>query len=144
MAPWRENGRYLSRLWSDFKNFFVWWKLVKIVIYFYSISDFLSFTVWPLDVSEVTKVSHVNFFKQKIQNFQFLATNMLYTSNESWNYVEFKFITKNRMWLWKIRKNPFFSFLPQKRGWPKIFAIRFHKISPNKSQKWLYQGLVEA
>ena len=94
MAPWEENGRYLSRLWSNFQNSFLWWKLVKIVTYFYSISNFLSFIVWPLDVAKVTKVCRVNFFEQKIQNFQFWATNMLYTSNESWNYVEFKFITK--------------------------------------------------
>ena len=89
-----ENGRYLSRLWSNFQNSFLWWKLVKIVTYFYSISNFLSIIVWPLDVAKVTKVCRVNFFEQKIQNFQFWATNMLYTSNESWNYVEFKFITK--------------------------------------------------
>ena len=89
-----ENGRYLSRLWSNFKNSFLWWKLVKIVTYFYSISNFLSFIVWPPDVAKVTKVCRVNFFEQKIQNFQFWATNMIYTSNESWNYVEFKFITK--------------------------------------------------
>ena len=94
MAPWEENGRYLSRLWSNFQNSFLWWKLVKIVTYFYSISNFLSFIVWPPDVAKVTKVCRVNFFEQKIQNFQFWATNMLYTSNESWNYVEFKFITK--------------------------------------------------
>ena len=89
-----ETGRYLSRLWSDFQNSFVWWKLVKIVIDFYFITDFLSFIVWPLHVAEETKVSRVNFFEQKIQNFQFLATNKLCTSNESWNYVEFKFIKK--------------------------------------------------
>ena len=67
---------YLSRLRSDFQNSFVWWKLMKIVIDFYSISNFLSFIVWPLDVAEVAKVSRVNIFEQKIQNFQFLATNM--------------------------------------------------------------------
>ena len=94
MAQGWQNGLYLSRLWSDFQNSFVWWKLVKIVIDFYSISDFLSFTVWPLDVAEVTKVRRVNFFKKKIQNFQFLARNTLYTSNESWDYVEFKWIAK--------------------------------------------------
>ena len=77
-----------------FKILFLWWKLVKIVIDFYSISDFLSFIVWPLEVAEVTKVSRVNFFQQKIQNFQFLARNTWYTSNESWDYVEFKSTTK--------------------------------------------------
>ena len=97
MAPWEENGQYLSRLWSNFQNSFLWWKLVKIVTYFYSISNFLSIIVWPLDVAKVTKVCRVNFFEQKIQNFQFWATNMLYTSNESWNYVEFKFIMK-KIW----------------------------------------------
>ena len=38
---------------------------MKIVIDFYSITDFLSFIVWPPDVAEVTKVRRVNFFKQK-------------------------------------------------------------------------------
>ena len=49
---------------------------MKIIIDFYSMSDFLSFFVWPLYAAEMEKVSRVNIFKQKIQNFQFLATNM--------------------------------------------------------------------
>ena len=93
-SPSADIGLYLSRLWPNFQNSFVWWKLVKILIDFYSISDFLAFIVWPLEVAEVTKVSRVNFFQQKIQNFQFLARNTWYTSNESWDYVEFKFTTK--------------------------------------------------
>ena len=40
---------------------------MKIVIDFYSIGDFLSFTVWPLDVAEVTKVSCVKIYKQKMK-----------------------------------------------------------------------------
>ena len=67
---------------------------MKIIIDFYSISNFLSFIVWPLEAAEVTKVSCVNFFQQKIQNFNFLATDMLYTSKERIFHVEFKFITK--------------------------------------------------
>ena len=86
--------RYLSRLWSDFENSFVWWKLVKIVTDFYSIGDFLSFTVWPLDVAEVTKVSRVNVFKQKIKFRNFWATSMLYTSKERIFHIEFKFKQK--------------------------------------------------
>ena len=85
---------YLSRLWSDFQNSFVWWKLVKIVIDFYFIGDFLPFTVWPLDVAEVTKVNRVNIFKQKIKFRNFWATSMLYTSKERIFHVEFKFKQK--------------------------------------------------
>ena len=54
---------YLSHLWSDFQNSCVWWKLVKIVIDIYSITDFLSFIVWPPEVVKVAKVNHVNIFK---------------------------------------------------------------------------------
>ena len=62
---------YLSRLWADSQNSFVWWKLVKILIDFYSISDFLSFIVWLLDVAELAKVSRVNIFKKKSKIFYF-------------------------------------------------------------------------
>ena len=105
---------YLSRLWADFQNSFVWWKLVKIVIDFYSISDFLSFIVWPLEVAEVTKVSRVNFFQQKIQNFQFLARNTWYTSNESWDYVEFKSTTKKYDLIEKNEKKIIFLIFASK------------------------------
>ena len=136
---------YPSRLWSDFQNSFVWWKLVKIVIDFYSISKFLSFTVWPLDVAEVTKVRRVNFFKKKIQNFQFLARNTLYTSNESWDHVEFKFIAKKYDLVEKNeKKKSFFSFLPRKRGRLVVFAGQFLDFLYKKFQKWLHQGLEEA
>ena len=102
---------YLSRLWSDFQNSFVWWKLVKIVIDFYSIGDFLSFTVWPLDVAEVTKVSRVNIFKQKIKFRNFWATSMLYTSKERIFHVEFKFKQKENGSLLKtLKKFQFFHF----------------------------------
>ena len=118
---------------------------MKIVIDFYSISKFLSFTVWPLDVAEVTKVCRVNFFKKKIQNFQFLARNTLYTSNESWDYVEFKFTTKKIWFDWeKWQKISFFSFLPWKRGRQLFFAGQFFNILYKKFQKWLHQGLEEA
>ena len=64
---------YLSCLWTDFQNSFVWWKLLKIVIDFYSISNFLSFIVWPLEVAEVTKVSRVNFFNQENPKFSIFS-----------------------------------------------------------------------
>ena len=100
---------YLSRLWSDFQNSFVWWKLVKIVIDFYFIGDFLPFTVWPLDIAEVTKVNRVNIFKQKIKFRNFWATSMLYTSKERIFHVEFKFKQKSMIHYWKIWKNLNFS-----------------------------------
>ena len=105
---------YLSRLWSDFQNSFVWWKLVKIVIDFYFIGDFLPFTVWPLDVAEVTKVNRVNIFKQKIKFRNFWATSMLYTSKERIFHVEFKFKQKKYDSLLKnLKKFEFFRFLGQ-------------------------------
>ena len=105
---------YLSRLWSDFQNSFVWWKLVKIVIDFYFIGDFLPFTVWPLDVAEVTKVNRVNIFKQKIKFRNFWATSMLYTSKERIFHVEFKFKQKKYdSFLKNLKKFGFFRFLGQ-------------------------------
>ena len=105
---------YLSRLWTDFQNSFVWWKLLKIVIDFYSISNFLSFIVWPLEVAEVTKVSRINIFKQKIKFRNFWATSMLYTSKERIFHVEFKFKQKSRVYYWKVWKKFNFSILGSK------------------------------
>ena len=68
---------YLSPLWTEFQNSFVWWKLVKILIDFYSIGNFLSFTIWPLDVAKVTKVTHINIFKEKVKFCNLCATSML-------------------------------------------------------------------
>ena len=145
MAQGWQNGLYLSRLWSDFQNSFVWWKLVKIVIDFYSISDFLSFIVWPLEVAEVTKVSRVNFFQQKIQNFQFLARNTWYTSNESWDYVEFKFTTKKNYLIEKNeKKNHFSHFCLENEADQLSSQANFSIFYKKKFQKWLHQGLEEA
>ena len=108
---------YLSRLWSDFQNFFFWWKLVKIVIDFYSIGDFLSFTAWPLEVAEVTKVHRVKIFMQKMKFRNFWATSMLYTSKERIFQVEFKFKQKSMVHYWKIwKKFEFFHFLVRNEG----------------------------
>ena len=68
-------GQYLSCLWSNFKNSFVWWNLVKIIIDFYSISNFLLLIIWPLKWQR--SVASI-FFSKKIQIFQFLATNISY------------------------------------------------------------------
>ena len=102
---------YLSRLWSEFQNSFVWWKLVKILIDFYSIGNFLSFTIWPLDVAKVTKVTHINIFKEKVKFCNFCATSMLYTSKERIFHVEFKFKQKEYGSLLKnLKKFEFFRF----------------------------------
>ena len=102
---------YLSRLWSKFQNSFVWWKLVKILIDFYSIGNFLSFTIWPLDVAKVTKVTHINIFKEKVKFCNFCATSMLYTSKERIFHVEFKFKQKEYgSLLKKLKKFEFFRF----------------------------------
>ena len=87
---------------------------MKIVIDFYFIGDFLPFTVWPLDVAKVTKVSRVNIFKQKIKFRNFWATSMLYTSKERIFHVEFKFKQKKYDSLLKnLKKFEFFRFLGQ-------------------------------
>ena len=117
---------------------------MKIVIDFYSISDFLSFTVWPLDVAEVTKVCRVNFFKKKIQNLQFLARNTWYTSNESWDYVEFKFTTKNMIWLRKMNKKLIFLVFASKMRPTTFFRRPISRYFIKKNQNWLHQGLEEA
>ena len=126
---------YLSHLWSEFQNSFVWWKLVKILIDFYSISDFLAFIVWPLEVAEVTKVSRVNFFQQKIQNFQFLARNTWYTSNESWDYVEFKFTTKKYDLIEKNDKKSHFSHFCLENEADHFFSRANFSIFYNKNFK---------
>ncbi len=59
-------------------------------------NNFLSITLWLLDVAKVVMVSriimekHISFFI-----FTFSPEETDYTSNESWNYVEFNFMTKN-------------------------------------------------
>ena len=106
---------YLSCLLSDFQNFFVWWKLVNIIIDFYSKGNLLSFTVWPLDVAEVTKVSRDNIFKWKNKFCNSWATYMLYSSKECIFYVEFKFKQKKYGSLLKNLKTfQFFLFWVKK------------------------------
>ena len=134
-SPSANIGLYLSRLWPDIQNSFVWWKLVKIFIDFYSISDFLAFIVWPLEVAEVTKVSRVNFFQQKIQNFQFLARNTWYTSNESWDYVEFKFTTKKYDLIEKNDKKSHFSHFCLENEADHFFSRANFSIFYNKNFK---------
>ena len=90
---------------------------MKIVIDFYSMSDFLSFIVWPLEVAEVAKVSLDNIFWQKVNFHNFWAT-----SKERIVHVEFKFKQKKYGSLEKkIEKKWIFLFLGQKRGWPGVF-----------------------
>ena len=62
-------GQYLSCLWSNFKNSFVWWNLVKIIIDFYSISNFLSLIIWPLKWQR----SVASIFFSKNPKFQFFS-----------------------------------------------------------------------
>ena len=84
---------------------------MKIVIDFYSIGDFLSFTAWPLEVAEVTKVHRVKIFMQKMKFRNFWATSMLYTSKERIFQVEFKFKQKKYGSLLKnLKKIEFFHF----------------------------------
>ena len=108
---------------------------MKILIDFYSISDFLAFIVWPLEVAEVTKVSRVNFFQQKIQNFQFLARNTWYTSNESWDYVEFKFTTKKYDLIEKNDKKSHFSHFCLENEADHFFSRANFSIFYNKNFK---------
>ena len=103
---------YPSCLWSDFKNSFVWWKFVKIVINFYVIGDFLLSTVWPLDIAEVTKVSRISNLKQKIKFRNFLVTSMLYIYLKR-TYFSFRIQIQTKLWfiLWKFEKTiDFFHF----------------------------------
>ena len=84
---------------------------MKIVIDFYSMSDFLSFIVWPLEVAEVAKVSLDNIFWQKVNFHNFWATSMLCTSKERIFHVEFKFEQKQYGSLLKnLKKFEFFRF----------------------------------
>ena len=107
------------------------WKSSLIFI----ISNFLSFIVWPLEAAEVTKVSCVKFFQQKIQNFNFLPTNMLYTSKESIFPVEFKFTTKNRIWLKKMGRKFVFLIFASKIRATRYLRKPISKNCTNKSQK---------
>ena len=136
---------YLSRLWADFQNSFVWWKLVKIVIDFYSISDFLLFIVWPLDVAEVAKVSRVNIFKGKIKFRNFWAKSMLYTSKERIFHVEFKFKQKRygSIHYWKNWKKLNFSVFGSKTRLTRCLWWLISRFFYNKPQKWLCQELLK-
>ena len=84
---------------------------MKILIDFYSIGNFLSLTIWPLDVAKVTRVTHINIFKEKVKFCNFCATSMLYTSKERIFHVEFKFKQKEYGSLLKnLKKIKFFRF----------------------------------
>ena len=94
--------------------------------FFYSIGDLLSFTVWPLDVAEVTKVSRDNIFKWKIKFCNSWATYMLYTSKECIFHVEFKFRQKKWGLLQKnLEKDDFFRFLIKNYATPVGFDGKF-------------------
>ena len=85
-----------------------------------------------------------NFFYQRTKTFQFWATNMLYTSNESWNYVEFKFIMKKYDLILENGKKSIFLIFASKTRLIRYLREPISLNCTNKSQKWLYQGLVEA
>ena len=81
-----------------FSKFFVCWMLVKIVIDFYSIDDFLSFTVWLLDIAEVAKVNRINIFKERTKFHNFWATSMLYTLVANWDETAVKLECRKNYW----------------------------------------------
>ena len=108
---------------------------------FYSISNFLSFIVWPLDVAEVAKVSRDNIFKWKIKFCNSWATYMLYTSKECIFHVEFKFKQKSMVHYWKIWKNSNFSSFWSKTRMTRYLRWLISQKVYNKSQKWLCQEL---
>ena len=108
---------------------------MKIIIDFYSISNFLSFNVWLLEVAEVTKVSCVNFFQQKIQNFNFLATDMLYTSKERIFHVEFEFIPKKWDLIVKHFQKAIYLIFASKMRATRYLLELISKNCTNKSQK---------
>ena len=103
----------------------------------------VSFIVWPLDVAKVAKVSRVNIFKQKIQNFQFLATNMKYTSNESWNCVEFKFMTKQYDLIVKNWKKVHFSHFCLKTRLTRCLRRLISQIFLQQNSKMAWPGVVK-
>ena len=87
---------------------------MKILIDFYSMGNFLSLTIWPLDVAKVMKVTRINIFKEKVKFCNFCATSMLYTSKERIFHVEFNFKQKEYGSLLKnLKKFEFFRFLGQ-------------------------------
>ena len=87
------------------------WLLREFNYFSCSVGDFLSNTMWPLDIAKVTKVSRINIFKQKIKLCNFWAISMLYTSKEHIFHVEFKFKQKTMVHYWKIwKKFAFFCF----------------------------------
>ena len=134
---------YLSRLWADSQNSFVWWKLVKILIDFYSIGNFLSFTIWPLDVAKVTKVTHINIFKEKVKFCNFCATSMLYTSKERIFHVEFKFKQKSRVHYWKIWKKSIFPFFGSKMRLTRCVRWLISRIFWQQNWKMTLPGVVK-
>ena len=116
---------------------------MKILIDFYSMSDLFSFILWPLEVAEVTKVSCINIFKQKIKFRNFWATSMLYTSKERIFHVEFKFKQKSMFHYWKIWKILNFSVFGSEKRLTRCLRWLISPIFSNKPQKWLCWELLK-
>ena len=75
------------------------------------------------------------FFSAKIQIFQFLARNTWYTSNESWDYVEFKFTTKKYDLIEKNDKKSHFSHFCLENEADHFFSRANFSIFYNKNFK---------
>ena len=113
---------YLGCFWSDFKNSFVCWKLVKIVIDFHSRQLSISH---PLTARcrRSDEGQSLQYFEIKNQFLQFLSyINVIYLKRLHFscrNQIQ----TKKKMWfiIEKFEKNSISPFLGQKRGWPGMF-----------------------
>ena len=112
---------YLSCLWSNFQNFFVWWKLVKIPIDFYHkwlpIIHSLAARGRRSDKGQSCLIS-----SEKIQKFQFFShKHVIYLKRTHFSCrIQ---LHDEKIWFdgKKLKKFRFFNFFCQKRGWPGIF-----------------------
>ena len=107
---------YLGCFWSDFKNSFVCWKLVKIVIDFHSRQLSISH---PLTARcrRSDKGQSLQYFEIKNQFLQFLSyINVIYLKRLHFscrNQIQ----TKNMVYHWIIwKKNQFFPFWVKNEG----------------------------
>ena len=104
---------YLGCFWSDFKNSFVCWKLVKIVIEFYSRQLSISH---PLTARcrRSDEGQSLQYFEVKNQILQFLSyINVIYLKRLHFscrNQIQ----TKNMVYHWKIWKKINFSLFGSK------------------------------
>ena len=103
----------------------------------------LSSVLLPQSVAKSRTSPLKKFQAQKSWNSKFWPTDVLYTSKESWEHVQFRFSKKKYIFL---QKKNFFSIFSIFASWSRLvknFRRQVFRSFQNKFKIWLYHGLAK-